>query len=98
MLSILFRCTRWLLPEKSFCCFLSTAAFQEKKAELPVAESRAVKILAEDIKERDRSEEGQEQWVLAANVLNRFFIWLFLASVVITLLAVFTVDTTRFET
>lgn len=87
-----------MLTDKSFCRFLCTAAVQEKKAELPVAESLAVKILAENIKDRDKSEEVQEQWVLAANVLNRFFIWLFLFSVVITLVAVFAVDTTRFET
>jgi len=73
-------------------------AFQEKKPELPVAESRAVKILAENVKDKDKTDELQKQWVLAANVLNRFFILLFLSSVVITLLAVFAVDTTTIET
>ena len=48
------------------------------------------------MKEQDKKDELQDQWVLAANVLNRFFICLFLASVVITLIAVFAVDT-RFE-
>ncbi|XP_078348085.1 neuronal acetylcholine receptor subunit alpha-9-like isoform X2 [Oculina patagonica] len=70
---------------------------KEKKPELPVAESRAVKILADNVKEQDKTDELQEEWALAANVLNRFFIWLFLSSVVITLIAVFAVDTT-FET
>ena len=78
--------------------FLSVAALQDKKPELPVAESRAVKILAENVKEQDKTDELQEKWILAANVLNRFFIWLFLASVVITLIAVFAVDTTKSET
>ena len=78
--------------------FLSVAALQDKKPELPVAESRAVKILAENVKEQDKTDELQEKWILAANVLNRFFIWLFLAAVVITLIAVFAVDTTTFET
>lgn len=73
-------------------------ALQDKKPELPVAESRAVKILAENVKEQDKTDELQEKWILAANVLNRFFIWLFLASVVITLIAVFAVDTTKSET
>jgi len=73
-------------------------AFQERKPELPVAESRAVKILAENVKDKDKTDELQKQWVLAANVLNRFFILLFLSSVVITLLAVFAVDTTTIET
>lgn len=68
------------------------------KPELPVAESRAVKILAENVKDKDKTDELQKQWVLAANVLNRFFILLFLSSVVITLLAVFAVDTTTIET
>lgn len=68
----------------------------EKKPELPAAESRAVKILADSVKEQDKKDELQDQWVLAANVLNRFFICLFIASVVITLIAVFAVDT-RFE-
>lgn len=81
-----------------FCRNISTGSSQEKKPELPVAESRAVKILAENVKEQDKTEELQEQWILAANVLNRFFTWIFLFSVVITLLAVFAVDTTRFET
>lgn len=70
---------------------------KEKKPELPAAESRAVKILADNVKEQDKTDELQEEWVLAANVLNRFFIWLFLSSVVITLIAVFAVDT-KFET
>jgi len=70
---------------------------QEKKSKLPVAESRAVKILADNVKEQDKTDELREEWVLAANVLNRFFIWLFLISVVITLIAVFAVDT-RFGT
>ncbi|KAJ7390925.1 Neuronal acetylcholine receptor subunit alpha-7 [Desmophyllum pertusum] len=69
----------------------------EKKPELPVAESRAVKILADNVKEQDKTDELQEEWELAANVLNRFLILLFLSSVVITLIAVFAVDTT-FET
>jgi len=69
----------------------------EKKSELPIAESRAVKILADDVKEQDKTDELREEWVLAANVLNRFFIWLFLVSIVITLIAVFAVDT-RFGT
>lgn len=78
-------------------CLLYSAALQEKKSELPVAESRAVKILADNVKEQDKTDELREEWALAANVLNRFFIWLFLISVVITLIAVFAVDT-RFET
>lgn len=69
-----------------------------KEKRLPVAESRAVKILAENVKEQDKTDELQEQWIMAANVLNRFFIWLYLACIVITLIAVFAVDTTRFET
>lgn len=78
-------------------CFIYPAALKEKKPELPVVESRAVKILADNVKEQDKTDELQEEWVLTANVLNRFFIWLFLSSVVITLIAVFAVDT-RFET
>ena len=74
------------------------ARIQEKKPELPVVESRAVKILAENVKEQDKTDELKDQWNLAANVLNRFFIWLFLSSVVITLIAVFAVDTTKLET
>ena len=66
---------------------------QEKKSELPIAESRAVKILTDNVKEQDKTDELLEEWVLAANVLNRFFIWLFLISIVITLIAVFAVDT-----
>lgn len=66
---------------------------QEKKSELPIAESRAVKILTDNVKEQDKTDELREEWVLAANVLNRFFIWLFLISIVITLIAVFAVDT-----
>ena len=62
-----------------------------------MAESRAVKILAESVKEKDKMDEIHALWVLAANVLNRFFIWLFLSSVVITLVAVFAVDATRTE-
>lgn len=69
---------------------------QEKKPEPPAAESRAVKILADSVKEQEKTDELQDEWVLAANVLNRFFMWLFFASVVITLIAVFSVDT-RFE-
>lgn len=72
-------------------------ALNEKKPELPVAESRAVKILAESVKEKDKMDEIHALWVLAANVLNRFFIWLFLFSVVITLVAVFAVDATTTE-
>jgi len=69
-----------------------------KRLEQPAAESRAVKILADIVKQQDKTDKLQEQWIMAANVLNRFFIWLFLASIVITLIAVFAVDTTRFET
>lgn len=76
---------------------LLQTALQEKKPEPPAAESRAVKILADSVKEKEKTDELQDDWVLAANVLNRFFMWLFLASVVITLIAVFSVDT-RFET
>lgn len=70
----------------------------KKKSDLPAAESRAVKILAENVKENDKTDEIHEQWLLAANVLNRFFIWLFLIAVIITIIAVFTEDTTRLET
>lgn len=69
-----------------------------KRLEQPAAESRAVQILADIVKQQDKTDKLQEQWIMAANVLNRFFIWLFLASIVITLIAVFAVDTTRFET
>lgn len=72
---------------------LYLTALQEKKSELPIAESRAVKILTDNVKEQDKTDELREEWVLAANVLNRFFIWLFLISIVITLIAVFAVDT-----
>ena len=75
---------------------LLQTALQEKKPEPPAAESRAVKILADSVKEQEKTDELQDEWVLAASVLNRFFMWLFLASVVITLIAVFSVDT-RFE-
>lgn len=68
-----------------------------KRPEQPVAESRAVKLLADIVKEQDKTDKLQEQWIMAANVLNRFFIWLFLASIVITLIAVFAVDTAKIE-
>ena len=65
---------------------------REKKAVLPTAESKAIKILANNITEQEESEELRERWILTANVFNRFFTWLFLFSIIITLLAVFAMD------
>lgn len=91
-----------LVPNKplffTFSFFVHSATIPKKKSDLPAAESRAVKILAENVKENDKTDEIHEQWLLAANVLNRFFIWLFLIAVIITIIAVFTEDTTRLET
>lgn len=82
----------------TFSFFVHLATIPKKKSDLPVAESRAVKILAENVKENDKTDEIHEQWLLAANVLNRFFISLFLIAVIITFIAVFTEDTRRLET
>lgn len=82
----------------TFSFFVHSATIPKKKSDLPAAESRAVKILAENVKENDKTDEIHEQWLLAANVLNRFFIWLFLIAVIITIIAVFTEDTRRLET
>ena len=43
----------------------------------------------DNIRDEEKEEEMRAKWLLAANVINRFFLVLFTFSVVVTLLAVF---------
>lgn len=62
-----------------------TQTQQESNAE----ENKALTILSVQIIKEENNEKLKEQWVTAANVLNRFFTCLFLFAAVMTALAIF---------
>ena len=84
---------RFYFVESEICDFVHFIEVNERKAARDLqGESRGVKILADDVREQQKSDEMHDRWVLTANVLNRFFMMIFVFSIFLTLVAVFMMD------
>lgn len=55
-------------------------------------DDKALDYLVDKVREDARTEKLKEKWVIAANVLNRFFTGLFIFAAIVTIIAIFIIE------